>query len=96
MNNNLRVGFVIIFLEDGLNKDAIRQELESFCTIVEESDGTILNKNGEEEPIYCYIMDGPFSSFLLISSKYNCESDPENPYYLYARNPGMTKSIFVQ
>lgn len=95
MSNELRVGFVVIFPEDGLNKELIRQDLGNICTIVEESDGSLTNKNNIEVPMYCYIMDGSIKEFHSIQNKYNCESLPDNPYYLYVREPEETRSIFI-
>lgn len=90
MDFGIRYG--IVFLQEGLNKESMRDELSKIANIFEESEGTITNKNGQEVPVWVYFMDGSFGAYLKTKMTYNCES---HNYMLFPRNPGETRSIFV-
>lgn len=87
------INFAVVFQEDGLDKDGMREELSKLAKIVQESDGTIENKDGNEVPIWAYLMTGSLSEYIGIKLKYNCE---EHNYMLFPREPMETRSIFVQ
>ena len=67
------VNFGVVFQEDGLDKDGMREELSGLATIVQESDGTIEDKDGNEVPIWVYLMTGSLADYIGIRLKYNCD-----------------------
>lgn len=88
-----RIGFAVIFQEEGLNKDHMRKELSNMANLVGESDGTIEDRDHNEVPIWAYLMDGTLSEYLKIKLEYNCE---EYNYMLFPREAFETRSIFVE
>lgn len=89
---DMRIRFGVVFQQDGLDKDAVRDDLNRMGTVVDESDGSIENKDGIEVPVWVYLMDGDLAQFTRVKLAYNAES---YNYMLFPRKSMETRSIFV-
>ena len=89
----LKIRFGMVFQEDGLDKDGIREELLKVCNVMDESDGSKEDINHNVVPIWVYILEGDFSDYIKIKLKYNCEV---NEWLLFPIEPLATRSIFAK
>lgn len=90
----MTITFGVVFQEDGLDKDAVRENLKQYCPIIDESDGSIMNVDGEEVPVWIFVMrTDNFGTYTRLKLDYNAYDDH---FMLFPREPGERRSPFVE
>lgn len=68
---DIRLREIIIFKVDGLNEEAVREELETMCKVLDVSDGTV-GEGPDEEPIRAFLLDGTLGEMMKVKLHYHC------------------------
>lgn len=76
------IRFAIIFQEDGLNLEAVKDDLKRYGEITE-IDDDILTLSDGEHPVKVIYMDSDFGKFLRLKLDYNCKCAEDSNYVLF-------------
>lgn len=76
------VKFAIIFQEDGLNLEAVKDDLKRYGEITE-IDDDILTLSDGEHPVKVIYMESDFGKFFRLKLDYNCRCSKESNYVLF-------------
>lgn len=78
----IEVRFAIIFQEDGLDLEGMKEELSQHGTITEIQDDMIIGDEGNI-PVKIVYITGTLSDYWSVKFKYNCVENPMQRYVLW-------------
>lgn len=82
----MTITFGVVFQEDGLDKDGVREDLKQYCPIIDECDGKVTTVDGEEIPSWIFVMrTDNFGTYTRLKLDYNAYDDH---FMLFPRAPG--------
>ena len=79
----LGVRFGMVFQVEGLDLEAMKQELSRYGEINDVIDSEVVGDNGEVTPVKIIVIDSNAVMVGFVRARYNCVSHPKYPYLLY-------------
>ena len=80
---NIEVRFAVVFQKDGLDLEAVLEDLKTYGEVTGTQDDELIADDGERTPVMLVFLTASFGKFNLFKLKYNCVSAEDSQYVLF-------------